>query len=518
MNWNLTLFKTTTHALFTALSKVLTALSLMTLTLSFFCGSFSLAAENKVAPVGCIASPRPGAEYLCKNDIVYIKTNNTSGRMTDPYKVVKATSALSITILDLQTGREYEEDISSLSAPRGCSAFGFCFGDLVTVENRPGTYRVVGKLGDNYHFAVAFCTDSSCNVTQGSSIVLSREPKQLKRTTTVEVKNNSRIDQSVITDIQNEFRGFDNISMTQYLALKKQKNPQLLNAQRMVHQLLQSSLIEMLPPPIRATEEELEEAFLTRQQVFNSPVIIQTGLEIIANELLKTEDLQCKTIVNAIRFISVAADPSGNQTPGLDYVRNQLLIMHLTAAYVNKQAKGSLPCQNEINDATILDPSLKNRYRPGCGPNSYSPDCDMSRGKFWDAETRMGVMVLGRAFGQPYYSFNGGGGPFRDGIFNQTKGYSANYSTATLFDAPGVSKRRAVGIDFYYTRPRLRGHILDSIVVFKSIRTDEDPNANSGWQTLGPSAPDGVRKSELPEMDSQSVMVLFKNLAQDFLN
>ncbi|MNL00921.1 hypothetical protein D3C87_1213690 [compost metagenome] len=391
-------------------------------------------------------------------------------------------------------------------------------GNLVTVKNRPGTYRVVGKLGDNYHFAVAYCADNSCNVAQGSSIVLLREPKDLNRTETIDVKNNSRIDQSAITDIQNEFQRFEKISMEQYLALKKQKSPQLLNAQRMVYQFLQSSLIEILPPPIRATEEELENGFLVRQQVFNSPIIIQTGLEIIANELLKSEDLQCKTVINAIRFISVAADPSGNQTPGLDYVRNQLMIMHLVSAYVNNQVKGALPCQKEINDATILDPTLKDQYRPGCGPDSYMPDCNLSRGKFWDSETRMGVMTLGRAFGQTYYPFNGGGGSFRSGIFGQTKGYSASYSTATYFDAPGMKNRRHVGLQFYYDRPRLKGNLLDSAVVYKSIRTDEDPNAKSGWKSLAPSADDGVRTSELPKMDSQSVMVLFRSLAQDFIN
>ncbi|MFS4458783.1 hypothetical protein [Bdellovibrio sp. HCB2-146] len=309
------------------------------------------------------------------------------------------------------------------------------------------------------------------------------------------------VDKAALADLEREFQSFKGITMNQYLQLKKNHNPELLSAQRMMHQYIQSSIVQLVSNPGVATEEELQAEFHRRQQFFKSPVIFQTGLEIIAHELLKpVEEMKCSTVVTTLRFIALGVDGNGQETPGLDYVRNQLMLMHLYIAYVENKEKNSLPCQQEILDYTIQNPSLKNQYRPGCNQNSWDVSCHTDKGKFWDSETRLALMKIVRAYNDSdNFYFNGGGGRFRYGILGTGKGYSSSYETGTYLDAPTVKNRRPVLMIYQYQRPRPSGSLFDSQMQMSNFEGRD------------------VSPSEVPKINSQQVFDEYRKLAEGFL-
>jgi hypothetical protein len=204
----------------------------------------------------------------------------------------------------------------------------------------------------------------------------------------------TRLENDIVQDITTQFAPFKSLNWKQYLALKESKNAKLLDAQRMMHQYLQSTSVTMMPGPTIELGDWVK-IFNGRPQIFDNPVIVQTGLEVLSQEIMKQEQAQCLTISNTLRFIASGVNQWGGKGfPGLDYRRNQLVILHMFAAYADNQFPDILPCQSDINDLAKNYPELRDKTAPGC------VRCE--KGKFVDRETRISTMVLARTFLQFY--------------------------------------------------------------------------------------------------------------------
>ncbi|MFS4459129.1 hypothetical protein [Bdellovibrio sp. HCB2-146] len=201
------------------------------------------------------------------------------------------------------------------------------------------------------------------------------------------------LDQAVVQEIGAQFASFKSINLQQYNQLKQSQNAQLLEAQRSLYQFLQSTMITTMPEPTKGAGDVKDWADMLdrRTQLFDNPVIVQTGFEILARELSKgIEGAQCSTVRNTIRFISTGVPSWGGKTPGLDYRNNLLLTAHMFSSYVDGQLPKILPCQDEILDFTKVQPELKFKKHENCW--------DCSPGKFIDLDTRVSLQVLAMPF------------------------------------------------------------------------------------------------------------------------
>jgi len=294
---------------------------------------------------------------------------------------------------------------------------------------------------------------------------------------TVHAGYETQFETEVVNELTTQFAPFKAINMDQYLALKHGKNAKLLEAQRNLYQYLQSTSIKMMPGPKEATGSWIE-ILDSRQQVFDNPAIVQTGLEILSREILKNEEAQCPTIINTIRFISGGIKQRGHQVPGLDYRRNQLLILHMLAAYSDDQYKNILPCQDVISDLTKRFPELKNQTFPNC------PTC--TPGKFFDRETRFSMMVLAKSFlyWMPQKNFNLWGAKSGFG------GYMESLHLPVYINPPGED--RGWEEDFFI---QIKGP-FDA----KAFVNVKDPDTVYGG---------------IPERDSMQVMEMYAELAAE---
>jgi len=201
------------------------------------------------------------------------------------------------------------------------------------------------------------------------------------------------LDQAVVQEIGAHFESFRTIDLSKYNQLKQTQNSQLLEAQRSLYQFLQSTMITTMPEPTKGAGDvkNWPQMLDRRTQLFDNPVIVQTGFEILARELSKgTKGAQCSTIRNTIRFISTGVPNWGGKTPGLDYRSNLLLTAHMFSAYVDGQIPNLLPCQDEIQDFTKVYPELKHKTPANCWL------CEA--GNFEDLDTRVSLQVLAMPF------------------------------------------------------------------------------------------------------------------------
>lgn len=491
----LSLFEQRSRALMGLLSKVLTLLLFLNLP--------ALATP----PAGC--SPRDlynREQYVCAGDVVYAQDNrNSSRRSIGPIKI-EGGSSTEVAVHDLKSDSRYNlSNITfSFAKTTGCGANKICVGNLVRATDYDDTFKVVGIYASSTErgeqFAVAVCSDRSCAAT--AEPYFNFEGRELSKAQAVkqEFAKSKRIDSQVLQELQDQFRPFDNISPSQYLALKNAKNNLLLEAQKNLSQYLQSTVTELLPPPGRASAEQIRRANDLRQQFFASPTMVQTGFEILANELLKPENqVQCSLVVNTIRFAALGSDPWGRKAPGLDYVRNQLLIVHLYASYVRDMMRNALPCQAEINSQPMVRPELYEQYHPGC-PDTDT-DCELDRNRYVDAETRLGIMKMAKAFSdRDSFDFEGGMKRKSGGLFGNKHGFIARYTSTGLMDSGSSSNRRQVGLVFYYDSLQSDGAILNSSVSYEPLNGRRAAPANL-----------------IPNLNSQQVMSLYQSLASEFL-
>lgn len=443
----------------------------------------------------------------CVGATTYVRDYPSAERSSGPYKVTKSLVRTEegvigeLQLLRSSTLSKFSHN-TTVARTKGCLE-GICVGQLVRVPNQTQTYKVLGYYTQDNAMVLGICETGACN--QGSNhIAVNVSRERVRPTDKVSFGEDQAksVDNSVLAEIEREFQQFDGITMAQYLNLKKNRNSDLLNAQRMVKQYLDSTALQLTSDPSIATQNEINAEFNRRQQFYKSPLMIQTGLEIVAHELLKPQEkIQCPVVATALRFVALGVDGWGNKTPGLDYINNQLMIVHLYAAMVERNHGNALPCEQEFSDLTIKNPSLKNQYRPGCGPNSWDVRCQTEKGKFWDTETLMAITKLARTYVKNDYSFSGGGGSSRSGFFGMSKGYYASYETSIYFDAPEKAQRRWATLVFEYERPRPRGALFDSTV---SIIPSEGDTR--------------VRKEEVPRVNSQQVMFEYGKLAEAFLD
>lgn len=316
------------------------------------------------------------------------------------------------------------------------------------------------------------------------------------------VKN---LDPQALADLANEFKAFEKVSMSQYLRLKESKNSQLANAQTMVLQYIDSSVLQVVPAPDRATQDEINAEYERREQYFRNPVMFQTGLEIIAHELVKPADeMKCPLVFKTLRFLALGVDGLGKTTPGLDYRRNQLMILHLYSAYVSNSEESSLPCEDELNSYIRTNPSLKNTYRPGCELQPWDITCLVTNGRYGDVESRIAAVKLARAFGaRDIYSFDGGGGSFRYGVLKMKSGIQGRYTAGTYFDSPEQKNRRWAKIEFAYSNPHPRGWLFNSSLRLIGLDYEDSSVAPA---------------NEIPKMYSDVVFTEYGKLAKTFLN
>ncbi|MFS4458784.1 hypothetical protein [Bdellovibrio sp. HCB2-146] len=315
------------------------------------------------------------------------------------------------------------------------------------------------------------------------------------------VKN---MDLQALADLESEFKVFEKISMAQYLRLKETKDARLVNAQTMVHQYIDSSVLQVVPAPDKATQDEINAEYERREQHFHNPVMFQTGLEIIAHELVKPADeMKCPLVFKTLRFLALGVDGLGKTTPGLDYRRNQLMLLHLYAAYVSNSEENALPCEDELNSYIRANPSLKNTYRPGCELQPWDITCLVTNGRYGDVESLIAAVKLARAFGsRDIYSFNGGGGSFRYGIFNTKSGFQGRYRAETYFDSPEQKNRRWAKAELVYSNPHPKNWLFNSSLRLAGFDYQDSAVAPA---------------HEISKAYSDSVFIEYGNLAKSFL-
>ncbi|MFS4458782.1 hypothetical protein [Bdellovibrio sp. HCB2-146] len=492
----LSLFKQRSRALIGLLSKVLTLLL------------FAHLPAKAARPQNC--SPQDlfnRDQYVCAGEIVYAQDNrNSSRRSIGPLKI-EGTSSTEVAIHDIKSNSRYNlSNITfSFAKTAGCGTNKICVGNFVRATDYDDTFKVVGIYASSNErgeqFAVAVCRDRSCSTT--SEPYFNFEGRELSKAQAVkqEFAKSKRIDSQVLQELQDQFRPFDNISPAQYVALKKAKNSSLIEAQRNLSQYLQSTVTELLPQPGRASAEQIRRANDLRQQFFASPTMVQTGFEILSNELLKPENqIQCSVVVNALRFTALGSDPWGRKAPGLDYVRNQLLVVHFYASYVRDMMKNALPCQAEINSQPMVRPELYEQYHEGCS-DAADTECELDRNRYVDAETRLGIMKMARAFNdRDSFDFEGAIKRKSGGLFGNKHGFIARYTSDGLMNSASSSERGRVGLVFYYDSLQLDGAILNSSVSYEPL--------NNRW-----AAP----ASQVPNLNSQQVMSLYSSFAKEFL-
>lgn len=307
-------------------------------------------------------------------------------------------------------------------------------------------------------------------ISVGSSMALAQDVKTYE----------TRLENDIVQDITTQFAAFKSVNMQQYLVLKKNKNAGLLNAQRALHQYLQSTSVTMMPAPLVDLGSGWAKILDSRPQIFENPVIVQTGLEILSQEILKQQQAQCLTVTNTLRFIAGGVNQWGKGFPGLDYRRNQLVILHMFAAYTDNQFPNILPCQEDINNLAKNYPELKNQTAPGC--------LICETGKFVDRETRISVMVLAKPFLQyvPWAQLQAWG----------PESYFSGYKVrlrAPLYLKPPSQSRDPEGFGFLDLQ--IKGHFSS-----KAMIRDYD---------------DQEYLNDIPEKDSMEVFKFFADLAAD---
>jgi len=172
------------------------------------------------------------------------------------------------------------------------------------------------------------------------------------------------IDVALLSELEQGFSNYSHLNFQQYLQLKANRDAKLLQAQRLVFQYLQSTPFQVMPETTSLTDLQWQQIVRSQNHLYANPVMFQTGLEILSNELmlpLQGRQTDCRMVGKTLRFLSygVGKDQTTSKMKSLE---SELIIMHIYAAFIGaKSFSQNFPCVEEFANIEIaqVKPELK---------------------------------------------------------------------------------------------------------------------------------------------------------------